>query len=121
MANQVPGSLFGDWTQSPGKSVSKEGRNPQLRDTPKFGIRNYGKGATAIFRETSLRPWCSFPRISDTWLGLEGDMKRIAALAIAGTLALTVLGAAAFAPDANYKGTSYEDKNGVRWYREQGL
>jgi hypothetical protein len=47
-------------------------------------------------------------------------MKRIAVLAIAGTLALTVLGAAAFASDANYKGTSYEDKNGVRWYANKG-
>lgn len=45
-----------------------------------------------------------------------GFMKRIASLAIAGFLALTVLGATAFAGDH----TSYEDRNGVRWTANYG-
>lgn len=52
---------------------------------------------------------------------LEGNMKGFAAMAIVGTLALTVLGATAFAADKDdYKGTSYEDRNGVRWYPNRG-
>ena len=52
---------------------------------------------------------------------LEGNMKRFAVLAIMGTLALTVLAATAFAADKDdYKGTSYEDRSGVRWYPNHG-
>lgn len=47
-------------------------------------------------------------------------MRRFASLAIVGTLALTMLGATAFAGD-DYQGTSYEDRNGVRWYANYGF
>ena len=46
-------------------------------------------------------------------------MRRIASLAIAGTLGLALLGATAFAGD-DYHGTTYEDRNGVRWYPNNG-
>ncbi len=44
-------------------------------------------------------------------------MKRMASLAVMATLALTMLGAAAVADD---RGTSYEDRNGVKWYANYG-
>ena len=46
-------------------------------------------------------------------------MKRFASLALAATFALTMLGATAFAGDETYH-TSYEDRNGVRWYPNYG-
>lgn len=45
-------------------------------------------------------------------------MKRYASLAIAAALGLTILGSVAFAGDNH--GTSYEDRNGVRWYANYG-
>ena len=44
-------------------------------------------------------------------------MKRIASLAVMGCLGLTMLVAAAVADD---HGTSYEDRNGVKWYANYG-
>ncbi len=46
-------------------------------------------------------------------------MKKFASLAMAGTLAMTMLGTAAFAGGQSYT-TSYEDRNGVRWYPNYG-
>lgn len=49
---------------------------------------------------------------------LRGDfMKRIASFVVMGSMALTTLGSIAVADD---RGTSYEDRNGVKWYANYG-
>ena len=46
-------------------------------------------------------------------------MKRYATLAVVGTFTLTLLAGTAFAGHDDYK-TSYEDRNGVKWYPNYG-
>jgi len=46
-------------------------------------------------------------------------MKKLASLIVLGTLALTMLGASAFAGDNSH--SSYTDQNGVRWYANYGF
>lgn len=48
-------------------------------------------------------------------------MKRCASLLVVGTFAFTMVAGAAFAAGGDdYHGTSYEDRNGVRWYPNYG-